>query len=175
MGDIKRKRKKFSKPKKLYDRIRIDEENVLIEKYGLKNKKEIWKAKSRVSTIHRRAKSLIPKPDEEKKKFFEKLVGLGFKVGGIEYVLALTEEDLLDRRLQTIVFKKKLANSLKQARQLIVHKYVLVDGDIVNIPSFMVGINLEDKISVKVRKQKIKKEEIKKIEEQKNGVENGKR
>ena len=46
MGDIKRRRKNFSRPKKLFDRARIDEENVIVKKYGLKNKKEIWKAKS---------------------------------------------------------------------------------------------------------------------------------
>ena len=65
MGDIKRKRKLFSRPKKLFDRARMDEENVLVKKYGLKNKKEIWKAKSAVSKLRRRAKALIGKKVEE--------------------------------------------------------------------------------------------------------------
>ena len=55
MGDIKRKRKLFSRPKKLFDRARMDEEDVLVKRYGLKNKREIWKAKSAVSKLRRRA------------------------------------------------------------------------------------------------------------------------
>ena len=35
MGDIKKKRKLFSRPKKLYDRARMDEENILVKKYEL--------------------------------------------------------------------------------------------------------------------------------------------
>ncbi|MBC8435092.1 30S ribosomal protein S4, partial [archaeon] len=79
MGDIKRKQKRFSRPKQLFNRARIDEENLLVEKYGLKNKKEIWKAEAQISRLRRRAKSLIPKSDEEKKLFFEKLNKMGSK------------------------------------------------------------------------------------------------
>ena len=156
MGDIKRKRKLFSKPKKLFDRVRIDEENVLIQKYGLKNKKEIWKAKSRVSGYRQRAKKLIGQDIGEQKVFFEKLNKLGFGVKDISEVLALNEENLLVRRLQTILHKKGLANTPKQARQLIVHKHVLVDGRIVNIPSYIVTVDLEDKLELKAMKVKEK-------------------
>jgi len=158
MGDIKKKQKRFSKPKQLYDRERIDAENEIVKKYGLKNKKEIWKATSEISKIRRRAKELISASDEEKKEFFERLNKMGFKVADISDVLALTEQDLLGRRLQTIVFQKKMANTPEQARQLIVHKHVLVEGAVVNIPSFLVNLEMEDKISLKERKQKVKKE-----------------
>ena len=152
MGDIKRKRKKFSKPRNIYDRKRIDEENVIVKMYGLKNKREIWKAKSVVSVLRRRAKSLIGKDPALQRDFFEKLNKKGLLVTSTSDALALTEEDILKRRLQTFVFKKGLANTPKQARQLIVHKNVLVDGNIVNVPSFFVTKNLEDKISIKIRK-----------------------
>ncbi len=158
MGDIKRKRKLFSKPRKLYDSARIESENQIVNKYGLKNKKEIWKAKSKVSLFRKRAKSLIAKDADTQHKFFEKLNKLGINVMMISDVLALTEEDLLNRRLQTIVFKKKIANSPKQARQLIVHKRILVDGKAVNTPSFLVTKELEGKISVKPLQLKAKKE-----------------
>jgi len=154
MGDIKRKRKLFSRPKKPFDRARIDGENVLVKKYGLKNKREIWKAKSTVSKFRRRAKQLIGSDAEEQQKFFEKLNKQGFSVTSISDVLALTEEDLLNRRLSTILFKKKMANTPKQARQLIVHKNVLVDGKVVNSPSFIVTKDLEGKLSIKVKKVK---------------------
>ena len=159
MGDIKRKRKLFSRPKKLFDRTRMDEENILIKRYGLKNKREIWKAKSAVSKLRRRAKGLISKGDDEQRVFFDKLTREGISVVDISDVLALTEENIFARRLQTFVFKKKLANTVKQARQLIVHKNVLVDGNIVNILSFVLTLDLVDKITLKERKMKpVKKE-----------------
>jgi small subunit ribosomal protein S4 len=160
MGDIKRRRRMYAKPRKAFDAERIKEENLIMEKYGLKNKREIWKADSYVSNLRKRAKALIPKSDKEKEKFFEKLRKSGFNVSGIAEVLAMTKEDLLERRLQTFVFKKGLANSPKQARQLIVHKYVLVDGNAVNTPSFIITKELEDKISLKERKIKQEKEEV---------------
>jgi|TARA_B100002003_G_scaffold41362_1_gene36876 small subunit ribosomal protein S4 len=161
MGDIKRKRKLFSRPKKLFDRVRMDEENVLVEKYGLKNKREIWKAKSFISKLRRRAKDLISADKKEQQIFFDRLNKMGMGIGGVSDVLALNEENLFERRLQTFVFKKKLASTPKQARQFIVHKNILVDGAVVNIPSFIVSSYLEDKISLKERRIKEKKiEEI---------------
>jgi len=159
MGDIKRKRKLFSRPKKLFDRARMDEENILVKRYGLKNKREIWKAKTAVSKLRRRAKTLIGADMKEQQKFFDKLNKVGMNVTDVSDVLALTEENLFERRLQTMLFKKKLANTVKGARQLIVHKNVLVDGKVVNIPSFVVTLDLEDKLALKEKKVKVKKEE----------------
>jgi small subunit ribosomal protein S4 len=154
MGDIKRKRKRFSKPKKLYELKRITSENALIKKYGLKNKKEIWKAKSAISRFRKRAKKLISEDTEKQKKFFEKLNKLGFKITNISDILALNEENLFERRLQTFVFKKKIANSPREARQLIVHKRILVNGNVVNIPSFLITKDVDNKISLKPLKKK---------------------
>jgi small subunit ribosomal protein S4 len=166
MGDIKRKRKKFSKPKQLYEIGRINSENEIVKKYGLKNKKEIWKAKSAVSRFRKRAKELIGEDSEKQQNFFEKLQKMGFNVANISDVLALTEENLLERRLQTFVFKKKIANTPKEARQLIVHKRILVNGNGVNIPSYNVTKELEDSISLKPIKQRNKKQEVKENEEE---------
>lgn len=157
MGDIKRKKKKYSRPKKLFDSPRISEEKGIVKKYGLKNKREIWKAEAEISKLRRRAKLLIPKTPEEQEKFFNKLRTLGFDIKAIADVLGLTTEDWLDRRLQSFVVKLKLATTPKQARQLIVHKGVLVDGTVVNIPSFFVSADLEKKIKLKERKAKPKK------------------
>lgn len=158
MGDIKRKRKRFNKPRKLYELGRIKSENEIVKKYGLKNKKEIWKAKSAISSFRKRAKEFIGKEIEEQQKFFEKLNKLGFNVTSISDVLALTEENLLERRLQTFVFKKRIANTPREARQLIVHKRILVKGRVVNIPSYAVTRETEDSISLKPIKQKKKQE-----------------
>ena len=139
----------FSRPRKPFDRQRIDDENILVKKYGLKNKREVWKAKTLVSKFRSRAKALIGKDIEEQNIFFDRLSGMGINVNSVADVLALTEENIFSRRLQTVLFKKKLANTPKQARQLIVHKNVLVDGKIVNIPSFVVTKDLENKLSLK--------------------------
>ena len=73
MGDIKRKRKLYKRPKKPFEKFRIEEENKMKEKYGLKNKQEIWKTESSISIIRRRAKEHINETDDKKKKFFERL------------------------------------------------------------------------------------------------------
>jgi small subunit ribosomal protein S4 len=170
MGDIKKKRQAYSRPRQLFDRARIDQENILIKKYGLKNKKEIWKAKSLVSKFRRRAKDLISKDIEQQQQFFNKLNKLGLNITNISDVLALTENHLLDRRLQTFVNKKDLSNTSKQARQLITHKHVLVDGNIVNVPSFWITSDLEKKIEIKPQKEKPKivKEEKEALEPTEN-------
>ena len=63
----KRKRKKYSRPQRPFDKARIQEENILKDKYGLKNKKEIWKADAAIRRIRNLAKQLITKSEEDKK------------------------------------------------------------------------------------------------------------
>lgn len=154
--------KKYRKPKQLYNLARIKEENELIEKYGLKNKREIWKADARIINIRKHAKSLITADAKEQKRFLEKLNKLGFKSEKIADVLALNKDDWLRRRLQTIIVKKKLANTSRHARQLIVHKHIAINGNIVNCPSYIVKRDEEDKIEIIKRMQtKLNKEENK--------------
>lgn len=54
---------------------------------------------------------------------------------------------LLERRLDSTVFRLGMASSRNQARQLVRHKHVLVNGRKVNIPSFMVSVG--DEITLK--------------------------
>ena len=163
-----RKHKKYSKPRKLYDKARIQEENLLREKYGLKNKKEIWKADAAIGRIRKLAKSLITKSDEEKENFVKKLQKQGFKVNNISDSLGLDKEDYLKRRLQTIVCAKKLALSPKQARQLIAHKHVSIGNQTVSIPSYLVSLEEEPlvklNLSLKI-KEPSKKSKIEEIKE----------
>ncbi|MBU0957420.1 MAG: 30S ribosomal protein S4 [Nanoarchaeota archaeon] len=143
-----KKNSQIKRPKKLFDKTRIDEENDLRDKYGLKNKKEIWKAEFEISIFRRRAKSLITAGLEEQKIFLDKLNKIGFSVDKIADVLALNKEDWLKRRLQTMILKNKVVNTPKEARQLIVHKHIKVNENVVNIPSYMVKKDEEDKITV---------------------------
>ena len=155
-----RKRKKFSWPRKLYDKPRILEENKLLIKYGLKNKKEIWKADAKIKYFRTRAKSLITADPEDQKKFLNKLNKIGLNIENVADVLALNKEDLLKRRLPTVLVEKKMANTSKQARQMVVHKRVKINNKTVNIPSYLIGVDEENLISVKnkVKKPKIAKE-----------------
>jgi len=149
---MKRKHKKYSKPKRPFDKLRLEEEGRIKKNFGLKNKNEIWKADAKVKSFREKAKKLISAKPEEQKTLFNQLNKIGLKVNSIGDVLVLKKEDYLERRLQTIVFKKRLASSSRGARQLITHKKILVDGKIVDSPFYIVPIVLEEKISVKKKK-----------------------
>ena len=73
MGDPRKLKKKYKKPKVKHEKDRIFEEKKILQKYGLKNKKEIWKAESKVSRIRNQAKRLLTASEEEQKKFLERL------------------------------------------------------------------------------------------------------
>jgi len=148
-----RKHKRYTHPKKPYEKTRIAEENVLLERYGLKNKKEIWKALAKVRYFRHRAMKLAKSPLEEQEVFFAKLKNLNLKANSISDVLALNVEDILKRRLQSVLVSKGLANTMRQARQLITHKKVCINGRIVNLPSYLVSINEEKNISIKQNKK----------------------
>ena len=161
-----RQKKKYSRPQRPFDKARIDEENILREKYGLKNKKEIWKADASIGRIRNLAKQLITASEEDKNAFIERMKARGFEVKNIAEVLALDKEDWLKRRLQTILLIKGLTTTPKQARQLIAHKHVSIGNQIVNVPSYMVTLTEENlvklNIVLKVNQKISKEEEIKK-------------
>ena len=152
---MKRKHKKYLKPKRPFDKVRIEEEAQIKKGFGLKNKREIWRAEAKLKSIRERAKELIKKDVEEQKIFFEKLNKTGLNVKSIADVLSLDKKDILNRRLQTMVFKKGLTSTIKTARQMITHKKVFVEGKIINVPSYIVPIKSENKISLKISKKKI--------------------
>ena len=162
-----RKHKKFNRPKQLYDSTIIEEENKIVAKYGLKNKKEIWKAKAKLGTIRNKAKKIINEDLEQQERFLERLRKEGFNVKKTVDVLALTEEDILRRRLQTILVSKKLATTAKGARQMIIHKHVTINDKKVDVPSYMVKLDEEGKIKVLLKPvvQKKIKEESEDVEE----------
>ncbi len=156
--------KRFKKPRKLYDKPRIEEENKLAKKYGLKNKKEIWKAESEIEKIRRQAKGLITADPDKQKVLVNRLKKLGFKVDKVADILGLNKEDWLKRRLQSIVAAKKFASTAKGARQFIVHKHVTIDGRVINIPGYIVKIDEEDKIGINIQTKPKKEKQTAKIE-----------
>ncbi len=165
---MKRKHKQYSRPKRPFDKARIEEEAIIVKEYGLKNKKELWKAEAKIKIIREKAKKLVGSDEKERQELFDKLNKIGLKVNSIAEVLSLDKKDYLNRRLQTIVAKKRLVPTTKTARQMIVHKKVLVDGKVINIPSKIIPMGLENKITLKISKKSLEPKEkklVKKIKD----------
>ncbi|MEM5793081.1 MAG: 30S ribosomal protein S4 [Candidatus Aenigmatarchaeota archaeon] len=143
-------RKKFKKPFRPWDKVRIEEEKKIMKKYGLRRKREIWKAGAILRKFRRRARDITAKNDREGERILiEKLYNLGIlesKDVKLDDVLDLKIDHILSRRLQTIVFEKKLANTILHARQLIVHGHIAVDGRRNVFPSYLVPRDKENKI-----------------------------
>ena len=151
MGDPKKQRKKYETPLRPWDQKRIEEEIKIIKKYGLRRKNEIYRAESILRNFRRRARELAARKNEkQEKELIEKLNKLGIieKDASLDDVLELKLEDILNRRLQTIVFKKGLAKTPKQARQFIVHGHVKVDKVKIKWPSFLVPKKFEKDIQL---------------------------
>lgn len=153
MGDPKKHRKKYSTPRHPWEKERIDAEIELKREYGLKNKKEIWKVESKLKHFAAQAKSLIAatgeKAEDDKKILVGKLIKMGVlkSDGTLDDILTLKMSDLLERRLQTVLVRKGLSKSVKQARQFIVHGHVTVADRKVTVPSYFVGIDEEGSIA----------------------------
>jgi small subunit ribosomal protein S4 len=160
-----RKHKKYIRPRQSFDSERIKAEDIIVKRYGLKNKKEIWKAKAKLDLLRSQAKKLMYSSEETQKVFIEKVNKKGYNLKECVDVLALNEEDILKRRLQTIVLKKGIATTPKGARQMITHKKIRVNGNIVNIPSYHVKKGEDEKIQ-KVLKD-LKKTKLNKPEKEK--------
>ena len=147
MGDPKFARKHYTTPSHPWDGARISEENQIIHKYGLKNKRELWKTQTMLRNLRRQARELqarLRSDDEqaikERDALLERLSRQGLLSGEADLndVLALEVEALLARRLQTQIYLKGMARTVKQARQLIVHGHVAIDGRKVTVPSYIV-------------------------------------
>jgi len=148
---MKRKHKSYARPKRPFDKARIDEEVVIKKEFGLKNKKEIWKADAKIKNMRTKAKKLITASTEEQEALFARLQKIGIQVTSIADILGLDKTDYLNRRLQTVVAVKGIAPTVKTARQMIAHKRILVDGRVVSTPSYIVPVELEDKITLKAK------------------------
>jgi len=144
MGDPKRLNRLYDVPRMKWNKQRILADRKIMDEYGLRTKKELWKAETEVRELRKRARLLLAGRsdnfDVRKNELLGKLVTLGIftKDHKIEDVLKLTLTDFLDRRLQTIVLRRGLALTPLQARQLIVHGHIAVNGRKRNIPGSLV-------------------------------------
>ena len=153
MGDPRRLKKKYKKPAHPYQKERILEELEFLGRFGLRNKREFWKSRTMLGNwrgIARHSRTLTKEKSVEVQQILiTKLKRLGILGSDAEFedVLHLTVEDVLKRRLQTLVFEKGLASTIYQARQYIVHGHVQVGNKKINAPSYLVKKDEEDLIT----------------------------
>jgi len=144
MGDPKRIRKKYKTPRQPFEKHRIESDLQLVGKYGLRNKKEIWKHSTMLRNFRANARKLLSLEDESRQIGERELLGrlqrmgLISKKGNLDDVLSLKVEDFLERRLQTLVFKRGMATTPHHARQMIVHRHIAIGDQIITSPSYFV-------------------------------------
>ena len=166
MGDPKRQRKKFESPKYPWSKDRFESELRILGDYGLRNKRELWRHRTKLSRYRAISRELRGKSGEDieqkEKQLLSKLfsIGLIFETSNLDNALDLTIKDVLERRLQTIVFRQGLAKTPHQARQLIVHGHISIKGKKITTPSYIVKREEETEISYSLTSPLSKKEHI---------------
>lgn len=156
MGNPKFPRKKYATPLHPWKEERIKTERELIKKYGLKNHKEVWKAKTYLGRYRQQARELLAKmgtKDPQIKKESDQLlfhltrIGVLAESSSLDDVLALETESILSRRLQTLVYLKGLSTTPNHSRQIINHGHISIKNRKVTIPGYIVTKAEETEIS----------------------------
>ncbi len=179
MGDPKKSRKKYDTPSHPWQKDRIIEEKKIMREYGLKNKREIWKAQTEIRRIRMLARHLLGYRKDDKEQRVRELLGRLYRLGildenaTLDDVLSLKTTDWLDRRLQTLVFKKGLAKSIKQARQFIVHGLIAINGKKITVPGYIVRRDEENTIGYYKGVPKVMQEQTEPAPQPQEQVEEG--
>ena len=145
MGDPKKARKQYSRPRSPWRADQLAQELYLLGTFGLRNKRELWKSQTQLSSVRKQARTLLAATQavrqREEKKLLDSLRRKGLITEGatLDDILSLTVEDVLARRLQSMVFKKGMALSPLHSRQLIVHGHVTVGGRVITVPGYAEG------------------------------------
>ena len=151
MGDPRRTKNKYDTPIHPWEKLRLEAEKPLMKEYGLVNKKELWKVSSKLKNFKDTAKMLVAsktsQAEAEKLQMVNSMKSYGLiSSDELDEILGLGVESLLNRRLQTLVFKKGLARSIKQARQMITHRHIAVNGVRITAPGYLVKVSEQDSV-----------------------------
>jgi small subunit ribosomal protein S4 len=155
MGDPKFSKKTYSTPRHPWEKERIDAEKEILIRYGLKNKRELWKGMAMLDSMRTQARQLQAKIRTNDPASIKQLNALTARLerynisrstGSLDDILSLNIDNVLERRLQTLVFRKSLAKTIVQARQLITHGHISMNGRRVTIPGMLVEQSEEDSI-----------------------------
>uniref|UniRef100_A0A0E0D1A7 30S ribosomal protein S4, chloroplastic n=1 Tax=Oryza meridionalis TaxID=40149 RepID=A0A0E0D1A7_9ORYZ len=133
----------------------LDAELKLVGEYVLRCKRELRRVQYALSCSRNAARELLTLDEKNPCRIFEgeallrrmnRYGLLGEGQNKLDYVLVLTVENFLQRRLQTIVFKNGMAKSIHHARVFIRQCHIRVGRQLVNIPLFMVRLDSEKHI-----------------------------
>ncbi len=155
MGDPKRPKNTFKKPRRPWSTDQLTLELQTVGTYGLRNKRELWKAQTELSRIRKQARALLALPLEvrhgKETELLKSLIRLGLVSDSatLDDVLNLKIEDLLERRLQSVIMKKGFVKTPYQARQAVVHGHIVISDRIINIPSYMVRRDEESGVAIR--------------------------
>jgi len=145
MGYPGKSRKRYSRPRTPYQADRIAQEVEFVKTYGLRNKRELWKAQGILRKYRRASRNLLAtiavgKAASEVEAILNRLKNLGMlkEEGDLDAILSLKVTDILERRLQTQVYRQGLATTMKQSRQFITHGHIQISGRRVTVPSYLV-------------------------------------
>ncbi|GAA0674538.1 30S ribosomal protein S4 [Natronoarchaeum mannanilyticum] len=149
------KTKAYETPNHPFQGERISSEHDLVGRYGLRNKEELWRAQSELRSYRREARKLLGRAQgdaeaagREGEEFLARLKRYGIlnDTDGLDDILSLEINDVLERRLQTVAYRRGLANTPQQARQFIVHGHVVVGDRRVSVPSYKVEVDEEETV-----------------------------
>lgn len=166
---VKVLKKQYETPNEAWNQERMDKEAELTDQYGLGNKKEIYRAYSELRGFRRQARKLIAEDDEEQKQDILRKankLGLVKADAGLEDLLTLSVEDILNRRLQTAVSRRGLADTPKEARQLVNHGHIKIDGEVVNVPGYRLTQEEEKNIELDMPENPEPEETEEEVEEE---------
>jgi small subunit ribosomal protein S4 len=153
MGDPKKSRKRWQGPRHPWKKDNLIKELSLVGKFGLRNKRELWCSNSVLKSYRKQAGTILALEESERvvkeKDLINKLSKLGLLNEGavLDSILGLNVEDILERRLQTILLKNNKATTPYQARQMIVHGHVRIGNRRVSSPGYLVSRAEESQIS----------------------------
>merc|ERR1711998_699952 len=117
--------------------------------------REVWRSQYALAKIRTAARTLLTLDEKNEQRIFagdallRRMVRLGLLLENerkLDYVLGLTTAKIMERRLQTKVFKLGLAKSIHHARVIIRQRHIRVGKQICDIPSFLVRLDSEKHI-----------------------------
>jgi len=148
-------KKTSNTPRRPFEKEKLINELRLIGSYGLKNKREVWRLQLTLARLRKAARVLLTMPEKDPRRIFEgeallrRMVRLGLLKESerkLDYILGLTPQKIMERRLQTKVFKLEIAKSFHHARVLIRQRHIRVKNQICNVPSCMIRVDSEKHI-----------------------------
>ncbi|MFV9629672.1 MAG: 30S ribosomal protein S4 [Methanosarcinales archaeon] len=176
MGYPGKNTKSYETPKHPWQALRLAEEVGYVKTYGLRNKREVWKAQSMLRKYRRSAMKLLAEITEGELSGHDRQIAddilnrlkrysILSTEGNLDDILALDTKNFLERRLQTQVYRQGFASTIRQSRQFITHGHISIANKKITIPSYIVSIDDEQMIEYYTNSPLQKKEHPQRLAE----------